>query len=354
MLFAPLPPPVGGIASIAAILHRKLADSDDVLVMEPVPKREGKGRTLRPVISLLRLVRGTLKVERSGRVLFFSSSGASFREKFLWAHLVLSLGRQVAIVMVDGRFPSVFLRDSSNFQKAARALFRRQGVFLVAQSPKWADTYRAIFAGATILTVSATVDPQFFVSRAHPGDDADTLTALYVGWITEEKGMIDLLDAIPLVLAGTNATVRFRLVGPAFGRESFWQQEIDRRGIREATNLCGPLSAGDDLLAEYRGADVFVFPSHVEGFPVALIEAVASALPCVATAVGGVADILDGGRVGKIVPPSRPRALAAALLEFLADPDLRRSVGAAASARARDAYNLEAFVNSYELALGIA
>jgi len=98
---------------------------------------------------------------------------------------------------------------------------------------------------------------------------------------------------------------------------------------------------------------VFIFPSHFEGFPVALLEAIAAGLPCVATDVGGVADILDGGRAGVIVAPRSPAALGAALSSVVSDAELRQSMGAAAAKHAQRAFSPRECVSSYEAILGI-
>jgi glycosyltransferase involved in cell wall biosynthesis len=97
-----------------------------------------------------------------------------------------------------------------------------------------------------------------------------------------------------------------------------------------------------------RGADLFVLPSDSEQNPNALLEAMATGLPCVATDVGGVGELLDGGRCGRIVPPGDIHSLAAAIGELLADESLRRRLGAAARQRACQEYHLEKMIAAYE------
>jgi len=354
MLFAPLPPPVGGITSITAMLHQELSGSKDVLFGQPVPKTDGWGRVIRPFGSLARLIRGTLRVRPGGRVVFFCSSRASFWDKCVWAAVVLLLGRGAAMVMVAGNFPETFA-DSPRFARAAaRWLFRRPGVIVAAQSRSWAATYRAIFPGAMVTQVGATVDPAFFGARDGAHVAAEKVTLLYVGWIIEDKGLLDLFDALQLAAPTIAGRVRMRLVGPLFGRESYWRAEVNRRGVASVIELAGTVTGRPAIVEEFRKADAFVFPSHYEGFPVALLEAAAAGLPCVATEVGGVADILDDGRAGLVVQPQCPAALSAAIVRMVVDPALRARLGAAAARHALSAFSGDECLASYRRLLDVA
>ena len=85
----------------------------------------------------------------------------------------------------------------------------------------------------------------------------------------------------------------------------------------------------DELLAR---ATVFVLPSHAEGLPMSLLEAMAAGCPVVATAVGGIPDLVSHGVNGLLVEPGDAQALADAVGRVLADPKLARSLGRAARA----------------------
>jgi glycosyltransferase involved in cell wall biosynthesis len=89
----------------------------------------------------------------------------------------------------------------------------------------------------------------------------------------------------------------------------------------------------DDVLRILAGADVFVLASRQEGLPVVLMEATSVGLPIVATAVGGVPEVLTDGVDGLVVPPGDPLALADALSRVVTDPDLRARLGTGAKER---------------------
>jgi glycosyltransferase involved in cell wall biosynthesis len=86
----------------------------------------------------------------------------------------------------------------------------------------------------------------------------------------------------------------------------------------------------------YASHDIFVFPSLVEGMPLVLLEAMAAAMPIVTTYSSGMADVIDDGRNGLLVPTADGIALAEAVAKFQSSPELRQTLGLAAQASAKN------------------
>jgi L-malate glycosyltransferase len=85
-----------------------------------------------------------------------------------------------------------------------------------------------------------------------------------------------------------------------------------------------------DVPQDFRQADIFLTTSVSDGTPVSILEAMASALPCIATDVGGIPEWIEHTRTGLLVPPQSPDLVADAILTLAADPDLRSRMGSAA------------------------
>ena len=112
------------------------------------------------------------------------------------------------------------------------------------------------------------------------------------------------------------------------------RSEIERLGVGERVRWF-PFEGG---VGRYLAAlDVFVLPSAWEAFPISLLEAMACAVPVVATDVGGVGEAVEDGVTGRLVAPGDEAALAAALAELLGDGDLRGRMGADAERALRRA-----------------
>ncbi len=111
-------------------------------------------------------------------------------------------------------------------------------------------------------------------------------------------------------------TVRFVVVGDGELRPKV-EAQAAALGLADVVTFAGWQR---DLAAIYSDLDVLVVSSHNEGTPVSVIEALAAGCPVVATRVGGLPDLLEGGKLGKLTPPGDPEALAAAIVETLQAP----------------------------------
>ncbi|MDQ7857872.1 MAG: glycosyltransferase [Armatimonadota bacterium] len=169
-------------------------------------------------------------------------------------------------------------------------------------------------------------DPDADVGQEAAGPAGRALTAVAVGRLTEQKDPGTLLDAWRRV-GGPHVLL---LVGDGPLRADL-EARCRAAGLAGRVVLTG---VRDDVPAVLRRADVFVLASRWEGLPLAIIEAMMSGLPIVATTVGGVPEVVVEGETGLLVSPQDPEALARALERLLGDGALRHRMGAAGRQRA--------------------
>jgi sugar transferase (PEP-CTERM/EpsH1 system associated) len=105
--------------------------------------------------------------------------------------------------------------------------------------------------------------------------------------------------------------------------------------------------ARDDIADILRCMDIFILPSRAEGISNTILEAMASALPVVATRVGGNSELIVEGMTGALVPDADPIALADAIEMYLRDADLRRRHGCAGRERAEQIFSIDTMINKY-------
>jgi glycosyltransferase involved in cell wall biosynthesis len=142
---------------------------------------------------------------------------------------------------------------------------------------------------------------------------------LFLAWLHEDKGVLDLVKAMPIVL-GSVPDATFVLAGSG-DADSIANLARSLR-VEHALRLPGWVNGKGkgDLL---RQSDVFVLPSYYEALPVGVLEAMACGVPVVATAVGGIPDVILDRVNGLLIEPGQPDALARAIVTILTDDALR-------------------------------
>lgn len=174
----------------------------------------------------------------------------------------------------------------------------------------------------------------------------DPVVVLSVGRLVEKKGVDLLLRALARLPRALHW--RFVHVGGGPLRRALGAQ-ARALGIAERVSWRGALTQ-QQLLEEYRAADVFALASRVasdgdrDGLPNVLMEAQSQDLPCVATGISGIPELLEQGVTGILVAPESPEALALALQSLIADPARRRALGQAGRARVAARFGLESNV----------
>ena len=149
-------------------------------------------------------------------------------------------------------------------------------------------------------------------------------TVLSVARMYPRKRLGDLLHAA-VELRARVPGAQVRIVGNGPEREML--DRLHRElSLGDAAVLLGDVARAA-LAEEYANADCFCLPSVQEGFGIVFLEAMAAGLPVVACHAAAIPEVVLDGRTGVLVPPRNPTALAAALVDLLADPERRRALG---------------------------
>ena len=164
-----------------------------------------------------------------------------------------------------------------------------------------------------------------------------------IGRLSREKGQADLLDALAIA-AAHGQRVSLVLAGDGPERAAL-EEQAQRLGLGERVIFPGYVSQPQLVIEE---ADLVVLPSHTEGLPNAALEAMAMEVPLLATAVGGTPEVVTDGITGRLVAPRNPPALAAAILDFLADPAPWKRMAAAGRQAVEERFNFTARTRALE------
>ncbi len=252
------------------------------------------------------------------------------------------LGRIVVATIPRNRRPATMTTEHSLWNKMAiplralnRATIRRDGAVIAVSQATQEALPRSVRAqshvvvhGVDLARAEELLEDRGRIReqvRSELGIEDPDLVILTVANLRAEKGYDVLLDTTRLLADhGVAASVVSVGAGPLDTELRAKHQELH---LGERFLFLGARGDVSRLLV---GADIFVLASHHEGMPVVLMEATSVGLPIVATAVGGIPQVITDGRNGLLVPPGRPTALAEALERLVDDAELRQRLGRAA------------------------
>ncbi|MGH3873239.1 MAG: glycosyltransferase family 4 protein [Pseudonocardiaceae bacterium] len=205
-----------------------------------------------------------------------------------------------------------------------RAVFAHTPALLIG-SPSFAAevAQRHDVDPARFTLVPGATDVTRFTPTAGLARLSDPAVLLYHGRVDVRKGVLDLLEAVRLLLAaGTRVRLLISGIGPDTARV---RERVGALGLDQNVDVLGAVPY--ELAPEvYRRGEIFVSPTYAEGFSNTILEAMASGLPVVSTDVVGVRDCIRPDVNGVLVAPGDPPALAAGIRRLLTDDVLRRRV----------------------------
>ncbi len=231
--------------------------------------------------------------------------------------------------------------------------FRIDGYIVVSESIRQAVLQTGIKAEMVDLIYNAVdIDPQtipgdpsWLRSKFSLPDDAIVCTA--VGRLVWAKGLEDLIQALAGI-ASDEPRLHCLIVGEGELRKRLEELTLETK-MSGRIHLVG-FRERQEVLSILKASDIFVMPSRQEGTPLALLEAAALGKPILATACGGIPELVQDGREALLVPVGEPAQLGAALLRLCREPNLARQLGMQAQHKVRSTFSLDTQAKATRLA----
>lgn len=250
-----------------------------------------------------------------------SASNASFWRKSMFVMLARAVGRPVIFHLHGGGFEEFYARKCGRLGRALVRSILNAASQIIVVSDTWYKYVSSISPHRRVITVANPIEAEAFLRLDETRRRRNVV--LFLGRLDDQKGTIDLVEA---VFRARREIPDIKLWFAGEGDMPSIVARAQERQMREALEFLGWVDgqAKARVLAE---ASVYVLPSYREGSPLAVLEAMAAGLPVIATAVGGIPDVIENDRNGILVPPGDIEALAAALLKMLRDPALCSEMG---------------------------
>jgi len=199
-----------------------------------------------------------------------------------------------------------------------------------------------------MITIYNGVDTERYRPGAPRAEFCPLVRIGAVGRLVQEKDYPTLLAALAIL---KNENIRFFAEIAGDGPLAVELKErAQALGLHDVLAFRGSC---DNVPAFLRELDIYVLSSRHEGLPIAILEAMATALPVVATRITAIPEIVEDGRTGMLVPPGDPVAMAAAIRDLARDGRKRRLLGEAAMAEVRKTYTIGDASRSYAVELGV-
>lgn len=278
--------------------------------------------------------------------LIFSASGISLIEKTLMAVMARLAGRGVVMRISGGAVVAECERNPIMRWTLATAL--RVSHIICSQGKFWTDYFGQWDYARRKLVDAPNPMP---IPADAPAGARTGARLLYAGWLTKEKGIFDLVPMFQQVLEKF-PHARLAIAGGGTDAAQF-RAALAAAGLETAVQLLGWVSP-EQMQAEYRKSDVFVFPSYAEGMPNALLEAIVAGVPVVASHVGAIPDAVEDGVTGNLFAPGAVKAFTRHVLSALERPDVAAKMAREARERVAKRFDVERVWRAYARALNRA
>ncbi len=262
-------------------------------------------------------IRNFLSKNKYKGALVFSTDGLGFFEKIILALILEFKGVRTMFFIRSGRFIG-HVNNSKLFKKIATYLLSKV-TYIAHQGGLWNEFYKKLdIDDNKIYKFLNWIEIKKTPKKIMKSSNDEGLVFLYVGWLIEEKGIEDLKDVIIENVELKKHTFIFVGSGTLFDE---MEKLIKDKNITNII-LKGWLSE-EQVVEEYKKADVFIFPSHLEGFPNAVLEALNYRLPIITTNVGGVSESVINDFNGYLIEPKNKKQLLEAIILISSDEEKR-------------------------------
>src|SRR5579859_4264255 len=326
----------GGLSTIAIrLFYSRMQDQFEHIALEPSIPPIFDSLPMRFFRLAQRFLRFLKQLPKTDIVLALTADGLSIVEKGAMCVLARLCNKGVAILPVSG-YLEAQIKDWWWMRQWLRLVFRCTH-FVFAQGENW----RLLFIGVgaqperTIILKNAVIMHEV---RALEYGGSRRPCIFYAGWMIRLKGIFEMVDVMSQVLAEF-PSAQLVIAGDGPDRKEF-ESSCEKAGIMSSVVMRGWLS-DEEIRLQYMASDIFLLPSHAEGMPNTVLEAMSHGVPVVSTCVGSVPELIVHGESGFLADVGDAAAMAESIRTILRDPQLARRIGKAGWEAVRREHDVE-------------
>ncbi|MGF1765614.1 glycosyltransferase family 4 protein [Aliivibrio kagoshimensis] len=261
-----------------------------------------------------------------GIVHIHMASRGSYSRKSIVISLCNFLGSKVIIHLHGGGFKDFFERECS-VEKRNRIVDSFNAAHkIIVLSTQWKSWVSSIVSNDNKVKIIYNAIPQIKLPTI---DNPSTPNILFLGKLTKDKGIHDLIEAFSSI---TSSHPACRLILGGDGDQRVFREQAELLGVANKIDFIGWVS-GEEKLNWLAKTSIFALPSYLEGFPMGVLEAMSAKIAVVASNVGGIPDAIHNNEEGILIYPGDIPKLSLALDTLLSNDDLRLQYASAARER---------------------
>ena len=239
---------------------------------------------------------------------------------------------------------SVFIPKSKLFNRWMEFILNRCDGMIVLSS-EWLEIKEITHKSKIILLKNSINLANYLELERSRKKQNEKVRIIFLGHIGIEKGIVDLIQAVKFLhdkgISGFEVGIYGEDLHP--GELEQAKELVKSLELDNLILFYKPIF-GDKKVEVFRDADIFMLPSHHEGLPISVIEAMAAGLPVIATRVGGIPDLIDNSKSGILVNSKTPLDLANAMITLIDNEQLRNSYGLEGRKKASENHDVENYV----------
>lgn len=330
-----LPPPFSGMGTYyQSILDSNLKNSVDInFVSTSTQKRSmatsGKATAANFLSAINDCVRfnHALKKSKPQIVHIGTAFGLSFVKHSICVMIAL-LNKKKVLIHPHCSINALYTGKSKIWQCFFRRIVSRTSG-LIALSQEWMQL-NEILPEINVYYLPNPVNLRLYNDilkhRFSLDNERDQINVLYLGHLGKDKGSFDIIETA-ILIRSRDVKILFHLVGSDLspGEIKCLKEIVRKNDLGEMVKFYAPVF-GDEKYSQLEKADLFIYPSYHEGMPMAILEAMASGLPIIASRVGGIPDLVKDELNGILIEPGQPDQLANAICKLALNSDLRKSM----------------------------
>lgn len=323
VIVGPAPGQAGGISSVMSYLETETARDSSFEVRFIDTMKNGRWSIVKFMLVSLETVTAIMVSRASLRPAVFhlnvSTRGSTYRKWFISRLCRISCTPYV-VHLHGSKYRKFFAKASPLVRRIVLTLFGSADRVIVLGNTWQEYVVAELGVESSRVAIIANGTPELPGMHRKSSDKSEKVRVVFSGRISEQKGVPELLKAADLIY---DSFQDFEVILMGDARDA---ELLSQARSRPYSVVTGWLSH-EQVVQHLASADVFTLPSHDEGLPMAMIEAMSLGLPVVVTRVGAIPDVIENGREGYLIDPGDSLALSASIKSLVVDQSLRHEMG---------------------------